>query len=91
MKILFHEDFLDHNVGSDIEGPYRLKGFKGFKSQDPIDGEPFLELVHTKEYIDYVKKGCQQETYLAEVQVTPATYRAACKAVGMTIQPGWPR
>lgn len=86
MEILFNKDFLNHNIQSDFEGPYRLRGFESYPSTGLIDGEPYLELVHTRKYIDYIKLSCEKEMYLAEVKITPHTYRAACNAVGLTIK-----
>jgi acetoin utilization deacetylase AcuC-like enzyme len=86
MKILFHQDFLNHNIRSDFEGPYRLKGFEGFPNTESYDGERYLDLVHTREYIDYIKSCCEKEMFLAEVKITRETYNAACHAVGLTVK-----
>ncbi len=86
MKILFNRQFLDHNIKSPFEGPYRLKGFAGLPDENSVDGEPYLALVHTSEYIDYIKQACEKDIYLAEVKITHETYRAATIAVGLTIK-----
>lgn len=86
MKILFNRHFLNHNIKSQFEGSYRLKGFEGLPDVNSVDGEAYLTLVHTGEYIDYIRQACDREVYLAEVLITPETYKAACMAVGLTIK-----
>jgi len=86
MKILFNHQFLDHNIKSQFEGPYRLREFKGLPDENSPDGESFLTLVHPQEYVDYIKLSCEKEVVMAEVKLTPETYKAACLAVGLTVK-----
>ena len=87
MRIVFNEIFLKHNEGSDFEGPYRIKGFLN----DPevfvkkINGEKYLELVHSKRYVQEIKKASQESGVIAEVQLTPESFKAAIFAVGLTV------
>ena len=85
MKILFNKTFLDHNSGSIYEGDYRLDGFKSIPDTE-ADGEPFLSLVHSDEYIENIKNACFNKEVIAEAKLTPESYHAACVAVGLTIK-----
>ena len=52
MRILFNSAFNDHNVYSEAEGNYRIKEFLGnFKDTD-YNGEAYISLVHSEEYIE---------------------------------------
>jgi acetoin utilization deacetylase AcuC-like enzyme len=85
MKILFNKTFLDHNIGSIYEGDYRLDGFKSL-TDTFTDGEPFLDLVHTKEYIESIKNSCLNCESIAEAKLSPTSYHAACVAVGLSLK-----
>jgi len=86
MKVLFHKKFLEHNVDSDIEGAYRLLPFADCYEAEEFDGEPYISLVHSERYIHFIKQTCQSSECFAEVMLTPASYEAACLAVGLTIK-----
>jgi len=84
MKLLFNHTFLDHNIGSTYEGSYRLKDFSDLESTE-AKGEPYLKLVHNQEYIDQIKNFCETGSAVAEVKLSPTSYKAACLAVGLTV------
>lgn len=86
MKILFNRKFLAHNITSDVEGAYRLLDFADLYETIPVDGEPFLSLIHTEDYIRSIKHACLNQEIMAEVQLSPTSYEAACLAVGMSIE-----
>jgi acetoin utilization deacetylase AcuC-like enzyme len=86
MKVLFHRKFLEHNIDSDSEGAYRLLSFMDTYEAPHVIGEPYLNLVHSERYIDYIREACEQGDYVAEVFLNKASYEAACLAVGMTIR-----
>ena len=86
MNILFHKKFLEHNIDSDAEGAYRLLSFMDSYETPEFDGEPYLSLVHSERYIDYIRKACQKGDYVAEVELTPDSWEAACLAVGLTVK-----
>lgn len=86
MKILFNRVFLEHNVNSPYEGRYRIADFdKGDYEEVEADGEKFLTLVHTEEHIRRVKNACEKGLYMAEIELSPISYQAACQAVGITV------
>ena len=85
MKYLFNKTFLNHNTNSIHEGAYRLEAFKDLPDTD-FDGTPFLELVHSKNYIESIKRCCENSDTLAEIELTPVSYKAACLAVGLAIK-----
>jgi acetoin utilization deacetylase AcuC-like enzyme len=86
MKALFHKKFLEHNIDSDSEGAYRLLSFMDTYEAPHVMGEPYLNLVHSERYIEYIKEACENGDYVAEVLLNKASYEAACLAVGMTIR-----
>lgn len=85
MKILFNKIFLDHNIDSQYEGGYRLKDFKDIKDTT-IDGEKWITLVHPETYRDTIKNACLNREVIAEVQLTPESYKAICIAVGLSVE-----
>jgi acetoin utilization deacetylase AcuC-like enzyme len=86
MKVLFHKKFLEHNIDSDSEGAYRLLSFMDTYEAPHVIGEPYINLVHSERYIEYIREACEHGDYVAEVCLNPASYEAACLAVGMTIR-----
>lgn len=85
MKILFNKTFLDHNIGSSYEGDYRLQDFAGYPDVK-ADGEPYLGLVHTPEYIDNIRDCCFNEKAIAEIKLSPMSYKASCLGVGLSVK-----
>lgn len=85
MKALFHKKFLEHNIDSDSEGAYRLLSYMDVYESPYVSGEPYLDLIHSERYIHYIREACEHGDYVAEVQLTPASYEAACLAAGLTI------
>jgi len=86
MDILFNSKFLNHNIGSMAEGPYRIEAFPSKVKEADEDGEPYLSLVHTDAHISLVKDACRNSRVLAEVQLEPESFEAACSAVGLSIR-----
>ena len=85
MKILFNKKFLEHNVDSEAEGAYRINEFVNI--QDTIaDGEEYITLVHPEKYRESIKQACNNRDVVAEVQLTPESYEAACLAVGLAVK-----
>ncbi|NOX86070.1 MAG: histone deacetylase [Chlorobi bacterium] len=85
MKILFNKKFLEHNKNSEAEGPYRLKEFKDIENTY-VDGEKWITLVHPEDYKEEIRKACFENRVIAEVELTPDTWEAACLSVGLTVK-----
>lgn len=85
MKILFNKKFLDHNKKSEAEGAYRISEFTDIEDTT-TDGEQWIKLVHPETYRESIKKACDNYELLAEVELTPESYEAACLSVGITVQ-----
>lgn len=85
MKILFNKIFLEHNINSEAEGAYRINEFKNIEDTS-IDGEKWISLVHPDRYRETIKNACLNKELLAEVHLTPESYKAACEAVGLTVK-----
>jgi acetoin utilization deacetylase AcuC-like enzyme len=85
MEILFNNKFLKHNVESEAEGAYRISGFEDLPNAES-DGESFIDLIHSKEYIEQIKNACFNQEMLAEVNLNADSWEAAKTAVGLSIQ-----
>jgi len=85
MNILFNSKFLLHNPDSFGEGPYRIMDFKDTVKETERDGEQYITLVHSEAYKERIKKTCMSGGILAEVEISPRSYEAACLAVGLTV------
>ncbi len=88
MQFLYNPLVLAHNTGTHPENRRRLEAFGDITpTAQPLDGEPFLSLVHPPAYIDMVRQHCAQSLPLdGDTLVTPTSFAAAAAAVGMTIQ-----
>ena len=85
MQILFNKLSLEHNPESEFEGVYRIKDFCDCKSEKVRDGEKYLELVHTKRYINKIRNACRHKGTVAEIKLSSTSFESACLAVGLTI------
>lgn len=85
MDILFNSKFLLHNIGSYAEGPYRIEEFLSQIEEVDRNGESYITMVHSESYLEEVRHTCMNSQILAEVQLSPESYKAACSAVGLTI------
>jgi acetoin utilization deacetylase AcuC-like enzyme len=85
MKVLFNKKFLNHNPNSFGEGAYRIKDFVNGNNDIDSNGEEYITLVHSKDYLREIREACRQYSFLAEVELSPESYEAACLAVGLTV------
>jgi acetoin utilization deacetylase AcuC-like enzyme len=85
MRVLFNKKFLLHNIHSEAEGAYRINSLSSGSEEDDFDGESYITLVHTQQYYENIKKACQNNDMLAEVNLTPESFEAAKSAIGLTI------
>ena len=87
MKLLYDPVFLEHNTGMHPENRKRLEAFDDLPITPAPNGEEYLELIHTKEYIEKVKQSCAHGLHLDNDTATSVgSYEAAIRAVGATIQ-----
>jgi acetoin utilization deacetylase AcuC-like enzyme len=85
MKVLFNSKFLLHNPDSYAEGRYRIEEFRSQKEEVESNGEDYITLVHSEPHQKLVFDACMNHQILAEVNLSPASYQAACSAVGLTV------
>jgi len=90
MKVFFDPIFLKHDTGMHPENAERLKLLLEMlhgKFTKPRNGEEFLPLAHTLEYITEVQRICHSGGgYLdLDTPVSRDTYKAACYAVGAAV------
>lgn len=86
MKLIFNKIFLEHNTGMHPENKERLKFFYDTLQTEIENGEKYLHLVHTKEYIELVKKASEKELPLdPDTATSKKSYEVACSAVGASI------
>lgn len=87
MKILYHPVVLEHDTGMHPENRKRLEIFTELEVSELFEGESYLELIHTPQYIERVRKACRAGAHLDPDTVTsPGSFAAACYAVGATIK-----
>jgi len=87
MKLIYHPTFLLHDTGMHPESRKRLEAWQGLPATAISSGEPYLELVHTPDYIRSVRELCARGGgHLdADTVVSEHSYEAAVLAVGATV------
>lgn len=86
MDIIYNRIFLDHDTGSHPENKARLLCYPDLKETPIIDGEGFLELIHSASYISMVKEACRQgRSFDQDTRTSPGTWAAAVAAVGAAV------
>lgn len=86
MKFIFNDIFFGHDTGMHPESKQRLEPFSGMENTELLNGEPYLELIHSKAYIKKVKKACAAAQRLDQDTITSeGSWEAAIYAVGATI------
>lgn len=86
MKLIYNPIFLDHDTGMHPENRKRLEAFGNLPVSDIINGEEYLSLMHTPDYIQQVKDAARAGIHLdADTIASPKSYEAAIYAVGATI------
>jgi len=85
VNILFNSKFLPHNPGSFAEGPYRIESFLHQAEEVDRDGAEYITLVHSKDHLESVRTACYKGDVLAEVNLSPLSFEAACSAVGLSV------
>jgi acetoin utilization deacetylase AcuC-like enzyme len=88
VQLLYNPQVLGHQTGTHPENRQRIAAFGDLTPEpQPLDGEPFLSLVHSPAYIDLVRQHCAQSLPLdGDTLTTPTSFTAATAAVGATIQ-----
>jgi acetoin utilization deacetylase AcuC-like enzyme len=90
MDVFFDPVFLEHDTGLHPENSERLglllDSLDKSRIKKPRNGEEFLSLVHTPEYIERVNLTCKMGGRLdMDTPVSAKTYEAACYAVGAAV------
>lgn len=86
MELVYTPDCLLHDTGSHPECIERLDAFNNCANSVELNGETFLELVHSKEYIEKVKHHSAESRPLdGDTLTSTHSYRAACAAVGASL------
>jgi acetoin utilization deacetylase AcuC-like enzyme len=86
MKILYNKIFLEHDTGIHPENQKRLLAYGDLPETKVRNGENYLSLVHSKEYIAQIKELCKTGGHIdADTIVSSRSYEAAIHAVGATL------
>ena len=86
MDILYNSIFLEHDTGMHPENRKRLEACGDLPETTIENGEKYLTLVHSREYIDRVKEACREGRHLdADTVTSERSYEAAVYAVGATV------
>jgi len=88
MKIFSSKRFLEHNTDSIVEGPKRLEVLldTGAYIDFNVYSDSLLELIHTRDYVDRIRRACYSRQTLAQVQLTPTSFEVACLAVSTSVE-----
>lgn len=86
MKLIYNKIFLEHNNEGHPENSSRLKYFQDYPDTNIEDGEEYLGLAHSKEYIKKIKEASKKEEWLdGDTYTNKNSFKVACCAVGATI------
>ncbi len=91
MDFFFDPVFLEHDTGQHPESPKRLESILEYLedtagTKKPENGEKYLPIAHTREYIERVKETCKRGGILDwDTPVSRDSYKAACLAVGAAV------
>jgi len=86
MNLIYNKIFLKHETGDHPENKKRLEAFGDLPETEIENGEKYLRLVHSKKYIEYIKKICQkEESSNPDTVVSKKSYQVACFAVGASV------
>lgn len=86
MQIISHPVFLKHETGMHPENKKRLEAFGTLPVTHVPDGEEYLPLFHTGEYVNNVREAGRSTSHLdPDTIASPGSYEAAVYAVGATI------
>lgn len=86
MDLIFHPSYLKHEINHP-ENEARVSWALEEEYVLPENGERYLELVHTKEYVEKVRVCCEKGLNLdPDTPTSKGSFEAACYAVGGVIK-----
>ena len=86
MDIIYNSIFLAHDTGNHPENKSRLLSYPALKETPLIDGEEFLEIVHSTAHILSVKEACRHgRSFDPDTHASTGSYAAAVGAVGAAV------
>ena len=86
MKLIYNSIFLEHDTGMHPENKKRLTSLGQLPETKIENGEKFLPLFHSQEYINRIKEACSIGGHIDnDTIVSEKSYEAAIYAVGATI------
>ena len=86
MELIYNSVFLEHDTGMHPENRKRLESLGKLPETRVENGEKYLTLVHSQDYIDRVKQACARGEHLdADTATSPGSYNAAVHAAGATV------
>lgn len=87
MDIIYHPVILEHNTGNHPENSSRIMSLGKLPVTELSTSEEHCLAVHTPEYVEIVKKACENSTSLdADTRTGPKSWNAALYAVAATIK-----
>ncbi|MFH1006537.1 MAG: histone deacetylase [Candidatus Latescibacterota bacterium] len=86
MQILYNSVFLQHDTGLHPENRKRLETCGDLQESTIENGEQYLPLFHTQNYVDRVKEASREGLHLdVDTVASAGSYEAAIYAVGATV------
>ncbi len=87
MNLLYNSIVNKHDTGMHPESGKRFERLGPLEETAPLDGFPFLKLVHSEHHIEKVRVASEVGAYLDQDTFTsPGSFEAACHAVGLAIK-----
>ncbi len=87
MDMHYNKIFLEHDTGEHPESARRFDYLKNLKETKIENGEKYLGLIYSKEYIELIKKASKDSMALDPDTITcPKSYEVACYAAGATVE-----
>ena len=87
MDYIFRSESLQHHTGNHPECAARLYPYRQMSNSEVPAAEPFLELVHSRSYIEKIRQYAQNSLPLdADTLTSTHSFEAACMGVGASIK-----
>jgi hypothetical protein len=83
--MLFNKKILNCNEGLDRKGPCRIEKLLRLSDDDTpkLDWRELVNLIHTPEYVESIRKGCRDKAMMVDVKTSPGTFEAACVSIAL--------
>ncbi|MBL8013425.1 MAG: histone deacetylase family protein [Candidatus Omnitrophica bacterium] len=86
MELITNKIFLEHDTGNHPENKSRLLCYPAIQEKPIPNGEQYLELIHPREYLQFVKDVCGRgQSFDQDTVTSPGTWAAATAAAAAAV------